>query len=169
MFTRARTDLRIMKTVFPEAERLALEEGLPEPGAEHLLLAAVGLEDGSALRALARVGVEPATLRQAIASQQRAALESVGVHADDDAIGAALPQPPERPGGVYRSAASAQALFQRVKALAVADRQPMLSAYFVLAAMEIEHGTIPRAFAELGVTRPKLYEAAKRELADASK
>ena len=43
---RARTDLAVMDAVLPAAERLAHADGIPQPGAEHLLLGALELPDG---------------------------------------------------------------------------------------------------------------------------
>ena len=49
---RARADLTTMNALFPAAERIARDDGIDQPGAEHLLLAAIDLDDGIAKDAL---------------------------------------------------------------------------------------------------------------------
>ena len=44
---RARADLTTMNALFPAAERIAHGDGIDQPGAEHLLLAALDLDDGA--------------------------------------------------------------------------------------------------------------------------
>lgn len=161
---RALTDTRIMNTLFPEAERIAMREGQPAPAAEHLLLAALALPDGTAKRAFERVGIDSDRLQHAVAAQHAAALDHVSVIVDDNAIDAALPHPPDRGRGVFRYQPSAQALFQKVIELAKAQHTQLYGAYFVDAATQIEHGAIPRALAIMGVSREQLAHAARLEL-----
>jgi ATP-dependent Clp protease ATP-binding subunit ClpA len=161
---RAMADMRTMNTLLPAAERIARSEGVDAPAAEHLVLASLDLPDGSARRALQDAGADADRLRGALAAQHDAALRAVGVSVDHAALDAALPGVPAEPHGVYASQPSAQALFQRVRLLANADHAPLYSAYVLLAAAELEHGTIPRALALLGITRDALATTARREL-----
>ena len=161
---RARADLATMRTLLPQAERLAQSEGLARPGAEHLLLAALDL-DRTAVAALAEVGVDRHALQQALAEQHAAALRSVGVVADEDALAAALPPAPERAAGAYRSEPSQQALFQASVRRAKAERSPLRSAHVLLATLDLEHGPLPRALDHLGVDRTAVRSAAERALA----
>lgn len=154
-------DMRTMKELFTLAEAEAQRAGEAEPGAEHLLLAAAALPDGSARRALDRVGVDPAALRDAIAGQHSDALRSVGVDATEGALDASPAVPPRGP---YRSKGSAQTLFQRVTALVRAERSQLYGAWFVLAATEGEHGTTARSLRRLGVEPDALARAARAEL-----
>ncbi len=118
---RARADLATMNALFPAAERIARDDGVEQPGAEHLLLAALDLDD-IATSALSAVDVDRAELRAAIAVQHEEALRAIGVVADDNAITAALP-PGGRPRGPYRSQGSMQTAFQRAVELARRDGQ----------------------------------------------
>lgn len=154
-------DMRTMKQLFTLAEAEAQRADEAEPGAEHLLLAALDLPDGSARRALERAGVEPAALRDAIASQHNDALRSVGVEMQGGPID--VPSA-ARPRGPYRSKGSAQALFQRVTALVSAERSQLYGAWFVLAATETEHGTTARSLRRLGIDPEDLARAARAEL-----
>ena len=154
-FRRARADLATMKQLFFEAERLAHRDGIDEPGAEHVLIAALDLPDESGRRALQEFGVDRDQLHAAVIAQHHEALQAIGIGADDNAIDALLP-PPHRPRGPYRSTPAAQALFQRATELAKLDRSPLRSGHFVLAAAEASQGTLPRVFNHLAIDRHRL-------------
>jgi ATP-dependent Clp protease ATP-binding subunit ClpA len=159
---RARADLTTMHRLFPEAERLARSDGTDRPGAEHLVLAALDLDD-TALAALWELGIDRDRLRQAVIDQHDEALRAIGITADENAIDAASP-PPGRPTGVYRSAPSLQQTFQRAVKLAKADKVPLQSVHVLLAATEHEHGTLRRAFAHLGTDGETIREVAHRHV-----
>jgi ATP-dependent Clp protease ATP-binding subunit ClpA len=154
---RARADVATMNAVLPAAERMARDEGLEEPGAEHLLLAAVDLDDGIARRALGELGVDSAGLRAAVAAQHEDALRSIGVIADEQTLAAALPDagPPQ---GVYRSQGSLQDAFQEAVALAKRDGTRLTSGHLLLATTAPDHGTVHRAVARLGLDADRLRE-----------
>lgn len=154
-------DMRTMKQLFTLAETEAQRTGEAEPGAEHLLLAAVELPDGSARRAFERLGVSPAALREAIASQHADALRAIGIEAPTHASDAPSAS---QPRGPYRSKGSAQTLFQRVTELVRSEHSQLYGAWFVLAATETDHGTTARALRRLGVEPDGLARAAKVEL-----
>lgn len=65
---RARSDLAMMNALLPIAEQLARRDSIDEPGAEHLLLAALGLDDGVARDSFESVGVD----------EERSATRSLG-------------------------------------------------------------------------------------------
>jgi hypothetical protein len=67
--------------------------------------------------------------------------------------------------GVYRSNPSAQELFQAAGAAARGARQRLAGAHVVLAAADLEHGTLARALGRLEVDRAALRAAAASELA----
>ena len=138
-----------MNKLLPEAERIARHDGVERPGAEHLLLASLDL-DGTALAALKELDIDRGQLHQAVVDQHDEALRAIGIEADENAIDASLPLP-ERAAGVYRSGPSLQQTFQRAVKLAKADKVPLQSIHVLLAATELEHGTLRRAFDHLGV------------------
>jgi ATP-dependent Clp protease ATP-binding subunit ClpA len=160
---RARSDLTTMNTLFPAAERIARDDGVDQPGAEHLLLAAIDLDDGIARSALAAIGVDAAGLRAAIVRQHEEALSSIGVIADDNAIAAAMPASGQ-PSGPYRAQGSQQAAFQQAVSLAKDDNASLNSGYLLLAITEAEHGTVARALQQLGADRMLLRDNARRIL-----
>lgn len=154
---RARADVATMNAVLPAAERMARDEGIDEPGAEHLLLAAVDLDDGIARRALGEFGVDAAGLRAAVAAQHEDALRSIGVIADEQALAAALPSG-GGPTGPLRSRGSLQTAFQASVALAKHDRLPISSGHVLLAVTDTDHSTVARALDRAGIDRAALRE-----------
>ncbi len=157
---RAKADLATMNVLFSAAERFARADGIQSPGAEHLLLAALDLQDGLAKQALATFSVNSADLRDAIVAQHEETLRSIGVFADDNAIAAALPAS-RLPKGPYRAQGSQQIAFQRAVVLAREDGAPLNSAYLLLAATESEIGTVARSLEHLGVDRDQLRRQAR--------
>jgi ATP-dependent Clp protease ATP-binding subunit ClpA len=160
---RARADIATMNALFPAAERIARDDGIEQPGAEHLLLASLDLDDGIASNALSAFDVSPAEFRAAIVGQHEEALHKIGVVADDNAIAAALPASGE-PTGAYRAQGSLQTAFQQAVALAKRDKAPLNSGYFLLAITDAERGTAVRALQYLGVDPTLLREHTLRLL-----
>ncbi len=160
---RARADLATMNTLFPAAERIARDDGVEQPGAEHLLLAALDLDD-IATNALSAFDVDEVDLRAAIVVQHDEALRAIGVIADDNAITAALPTS-GRPSGPYRSQGSLQTAFQHAVELAKRDSAPLNSGYLLLAVTDAEHGTVERALRHLGVDPAQLRDRTRQLLA----
>ncbi len=153
--TTARHDLRLIADLLTTAEREARALGDPEPGAEHLLLAALLLDDDSARRA---VPTDAETVRAAIAAVHAAALAAVGVEAPPNA--AALPAA----SGAYRADVSAQQVFQRARELARRSPTGLRAAHVLIAVAEREHGTAARVLQQLGHDRAAVIAAAERAL-----
>lgn len=156
-------DIRFMQSLFPAAEALAAAEGEKEPGAEHLILASLDFQEGSARRVFERVGADPDQFRAAVEAQHAAALRSIGIEDDAGAIDRQLPPPPERSLGVYRSAPSAREVFPQVVELVKQDKSRLSGAYILLAASRMEYGTTARALETMGVDRGDLATAARAE------
>lgn len=160
---RATADIRTMAALFAAAEEEAARAGEPMPAAVHLLLAALGLPEGSARRAFERAGADPDRFRRAVDDQHADALRSVGLEPSDEAIDAHLP-PPGRPRGPLRTTASAQELFQQVAAVARAERSEIRGAHVVLVAAGAEGGTTVRALRHMGIDLVQMQAAARAEL-----
>lgn len=156
-------DIKTMSTLFPAAERAALAMGESEPGAEHLILAALDLPDGSAARAFTRVGADPLGFREAVAAQHEQALRSVGIAAPDELLSDRIPRPDKRKG-VFRSKGSAQQVFRRVVKLVRKEKSQLYGAYIVMVAAETEAGTVVRALEHMGVDPGALALAARQEI-----
>ncbi len=159
-------DMRTIKQLLTDAERISREMGEEEPAAEHLLLSAIGLRDGSAGRALASVGVDAEAIRAALRDEQADALVAAGIPRQT-AEAMAEPTPLGSPGAplLYGAGPSAREVFQEAGKLARSSKQRLVGAHVVLAVAALERGTLPRVLDRLGVSRRQLADAAQAELA----
>lgn len=159
---RLKGEVLTIRQLLEGAERLAQQSGEAQPGAEHLLLSALALPDGTARRAFERLGVDPGGLPSAIASQHDNALRALGIEVNAKDLD--VPAPAAR--GVFLSTPSAQATFKRAVELSGTPKPRQLrGAHVVLAVSEMELGTVARALSRLGVKREQLAAAARDELA----
>ena len=163
---KALDDMRTIKQLLTDAERIARDMGEEEPGAEHLLLAAIGLPDGTATRALATVGVDADRIRAALREEQADALVSVGVPREA-AEAMAVPDPLGPAGApiLYGAGPSAREAFQAAGAMARSAKQRLAGAHVVAAVADTERGTAARVLDRIGVDRRRLADAARAELA----
>jgi ATP-dependent Clp protease ATP-binding subunit ClpA len=155
-------DMATIKSLCLAALRHANAEGKQQPGAEHFVLAALELPDGSASATFRRLRADPAQFKPAVEAQYREALASFGIGADE---GGQLPQstPVAPAGGVYRAGASGQALMQELAALDKAGR-PLLGAHVLVAASAAQQGVAARALRAMGISPQALNEAAQAEI-----
>jgi ATP-dependent Clp protease ATP-binding subunit ClpA len=156
-------DIRTIKKLLSGAEIEAQQAGESLPGAEHLLLSALALPDGSARRE--RVGADPDQLRTAIAAQHADALRAIGIKPPDDAaLDAAVGGDTPSPTGAFRSNAAARSAFQAASKMARSDKPSrLIGAHVVAAVAEMEHGTATRALTVMGIDRAALAAAARDE------
>ena len=80
MFANKLAEMATIKEVLTSAESLAHEMGDKEPGSEHLLLAAIDMQDGLARRAFEQIAPGPAgeVLTTALRQGSRTAREDSG-------------------------------------------------------------------------------------------
>ncbi|HSI99664.1 MAG TPA: Clp protease N-terminal domain-containing protein, partial [Patescibacteria group bacterium] len=78
---KALRDMRTIGRLLTDAETIARRMGDERPGAEHLLLAAMELPDGTAAQALGRLGLEADQLARAIRDEHAAGLVAAGIDA----------------------------------------------------------------------------------------
>ena len=168
MFRKLRARAGAMRTIaalLTDAEEIAHRSGAERPAAEHLVLAALQLPDGTAARALERVGSSAGELGAALDAEEAEDLGRVGIHADRDRISGELP-PPIQPVGVYRSEPSAQELFQTAGDDARARGGSLVGAHVLRAAAALDHGPTARALDRMGIDRTELRAAASAEIED---
>lgn len=153
-------DMRTLRLLFMRAEQHALAQGQRQPGAEHFLLAAFDLPDGSARRALARVGANPDAVAAAIEQQYRDALAAVGIHAD-------MPPPTALPSqpGIYRAQPSGQDLVQTLVDFRKGRPGPLMGAHLVELIAALPHGVAAGALGVLHLDANALVAAARQESA----
>lgn len=154
-------DMRTIKGLLTGAEDIARRAGESQPGAEHLLLAALEMPEGSARRSFERIGADPDAFGPAIAAQHTGALRAMGI--EPPAEEALAPAPETKPSRWYRANASLQSAFQRAGELARDDGTWMTGAHVVVAVAGMEHGTAARALRAMGVDREQLAAAAATE------
>jgi ATP-dependent Clp protease ATP-binding subunit ClpA len=157
-------DVRTIKKLLTGAEAEAKQAGESMPGAEHLLLSALALPDGSARRAFERVGADPDQLREAIATQHADALRAIGIEPPADATLDDTDAGDAPATGVFRSNASARSAFQEASTLARSGRSRLVGAHVVAAVAGMAHGTAPRALTVMGIDRAALAAAARAEI-----
>jgi ATP-dependent Clp protease ATP-binding subunit ClpA len=153
--------MRTIRMLLEGAEADAGRAGEDLPCAEHLLLPALDLPDGTARRAFERVGADPDTLRRAIEDRHAEALRAVGIDAsaETELFGPIAP----RTNGVYRSSGSAQSVFQAAGKLARETRTQLVGTHVVVAITDMKHGTAIRALRSLGIDVQGLAAAAREE------
>lgn len=155
-------DMHTIKHLCVGAERHALQQGQSQPGAEHFLLSALDLPDGSARRALSRLGVDSERLQQAIAEQHLRALRHIGLHVTQP-IRFSSDLPADAASHLYQAQPSGQALMQRLAA--ERSQGPLLAAQVLIAIAAMHYGTAVRALQLLGIDGHRLEQAARAEMA----
>jgi len=160
----ALTDITTINALLTGAENLAREAGQSPPGAEHLLLSALALPDGTASEAFERAGLDPDEFRAALSSPEAIDLGGIGkvtpaATGDADPLRAA-PQSDQLPKNP-----SAQLTFQVAVRLCKATKpSQLLGAHVILAVCQQEHGSAIRALQSLGIEPSKLRAAAAEVL-----
>lgn len=158
-------DMGTIKTLCVAAERIANAEHQAAPGAEHFVLAALELPDGSAARVFSKLGVTADGFGEAVRQTYRAALEAVGVGADQ-IRGSEHDVPPlPEPREIYNAAPSGQAVLKGLAALRKRGISgPLIGAHVLEVVSAMQHGTTQRAFALLGRDAPTVMAAVQSEM-----
>lgn len=139
-------DIQTVKALLTEAENQAMALGDGTPGAEHLVLAALTLNDPSGRELL---GVDAPAFRDAITAVHTAALAAAGIASET-----ALPPVAERTR-LYRSEVPLREVLARAHQLAKATRpkEPLQASHIVRAAAERQQGTVREALDLVGFPR----------------
>jgi ATP-dependent Clp protease ATP-binding subunit ClpA len=144
---------REAREVVKDAAAEARELGSPTVEAEHILLALARQDPGTSVAgsALAAVGLDYDAARQALDSERDRSLMAVGIAAGDFDL------PPAPLGHRPRIAASAKTTLERaLRASLVRSDRRIGGGHLLLALLQAEAGTVPRALAEAGVDRAAL-------------
>ena len=163
-------DVSTINALCSGAEKLANANGQKEPGAEHLVLSALELPDGTARKAFRRIHVDPDGFRAAIARQYKDALQNIGIALAPEAAIADEASAVAAGTGLYKAQASADALMQTLagdimaKEHEVDPAAPLLGAHVILAATAAQYSVAARAFRAMGIDPVKLAEAATAEI-----
>lgn len=156
-------DIRTVAALNTEAERQAHLGGEQLPGAEHYLLSALSLEEGSARRVLQRIGADPDGFRAAITEQYSSALKKMGL---DAGLAGEAPPPVTDKKALFNAQPSGQALMQALPDLRKTTRAtPLCGAHVLLAIARMPHSVAARALKAMGVDCQAVAQAAEAELA----
>ncbi|MBC7560170.1 MAG: Clp protease [Dermatophilaceae bacterium] len=152
----ALTDITTINALLTGAENEARQCGQVVPGAEHLLISALALPDGTARRTFERVGADPDQFHKAISALRVAALCSLG-HGSADSTAPASALPP--------ATTTAQGAFQVAVRLSKATKpSQLLGGHVILAICQMEQGSSAQALSTMGIDRAMLRAAAYEEL-----
>lgn len=163
-------DMKTIKTLCFEAEKMANVDGHKEPGAEHFVLSALALPDGTARKAFVRISANPDQFRVAIAQQYEDALRNVGIGLSHDVAAKSAATPIPTSTGPYKTQPSTQNLMHTLTREIMVKYQkensaaPLLGAHVILAACAAQHSVAIRAFRAMGIDTAKLVDAAKAEI-----
>ena len=162
-------DMGTIKTLCEAAERIANAEQQAAPGAEHFVLAALELPDGSAARVFSKLGISAGAFREAMRDVHRAALMAAGVNAEDVAASERDVPPLPRPSGLYNVAPSGEAVLKGLAALRKRGvTGPLIGAHVLEVVSAMQHGPSAHAFARLGRDAPTVMAAIQSEMAMAA-
>jgi hypothetical protein len=115
--TRTMKDMETISALCIVAERIANAEQQRAVAAEHFVLAALELPDGSARRVFDRLGLTAEAFREALRQRHRAALAAAGVSDGQIAASERDVPPLPKPKGLYQSAPSAESVLKGLSAL----------------------------------------------------
>jgi hypothetical protein len=167
-FRRRLQDVATIRRLCESAETHALADGQTQPGAEHFLLAALDLPDGSARRVFEELAADPAAIKAAIAKQYAEPLAALGL--GEDALARVVEQrQAARANVIYDAAASGQEVMQTLTANRAEGG--LTGAAVVKAVASIPHGVAARALRVMGLepdaVRRTADAVAQRERASA--
>lgn len=158
-------DMGTIKVLCEAAERIANAEYQTAPGAEHFVLAALELPDGSAARVFSTLGITADMFREALREVHRAALKAAGVGTEEIVRSEWDVPPLPRPNELYNAAPSGEAVLKGLAALRKRGvTGPLLGVHVLEVVAMMQHGTSTRAFALLGRDAPTVMAAVQSEM-----
>ncbi|MBW9270340.1 MAG: Clp protease N-terminal domain-containing protein [Candidatus Thiodiazotropha sp. (ex. Lucinisca nassula)] len=136
--------------------------GEERPGAEHFVLSALNLEDGTARRTFERLGTDSGKFQAAVEKQYSEALSHIGIDPPSLDI---RPEPLAISKTFQESQASGQDLMKKLFDLKQKDKQhPLLGAHVLCAVADMQHGVVSRAFKVMGIKPEQLIRSAREEI-----
>jgi ATP-dependent Clp protease ATP-binding subunit ClpA len=158
------TDMGTIKALCEAAEAAANRDHQKQPGAEHFVLAALALPDGSAERVFSRLEIDGEDFRRALRDVHHLALGAAGVGPEEIERSEQDVPPLPQPNGVYAAAPSGQAVLQGLAALRKRGSVgPLLGVHVLEVVSAMQHGTTNKAFELLGHHQPSVMAAIQAE------
>jgi len=156
-------DAKTLTTLCTIAEKYAHQEGEDKPGLEHFVLAAMKLEDGSALRVMNMFDVDSSQLQEAIQKQHEQALNQAGIFEDN--IVTEDISDVQTQSVLYQVQPSGQELIKSLHQNNNSRTVPLIGAHVLEAALQFEYGILARALDVLNIDRQQMKERVTNELA----
>lgn len=169
MFKKFRAFIRDRNTVITlhsGAEKQARMNGDEKPGAEHFLLAALELSDGTAKRAFESIGIDPGILRSAINKQVNDTLKKIGIDTSQFNLDNGNPDSVSK-NRIFPNWAnsSGHLLIKEINRIQEIDLNiPLIGAHVVAAIAKMKFGITIQTFRTLGINTTLLYSAAQTQL-----
>lgn len=156
-------DMKTISKLCLGAERHANQQGEEKPGAEHFMLAALDLPDGSARNVFSRLNIDPQTMAEAIKQQHVDALNRLGI--EPEVVEAAYDTVPEVTPKValYDTTASGQALMQKLYQRNKKSKEALIGAHVLDVVAAMDYGIAPRVLQVMGVETKALKQAIAAE------
>lgn len=164
IFKRLKLRLQDMQTIsqlIPGADDAAKSMGEEDAGAEHFLISALTLPDGSAQRVFERLDTNAENFKKAVNKQYTSALTAVGIDAD------ILEENPNlyEKNRFNTSKPSGVAVMKDLYQLKRKDKDRLiLGAHIIDVIARKEHGVTARVFKEMGLKRAEILFAVEQEL-----
>jgi ATP-dependent Clp protease ATP-binding subunit ClpA len=154
-------DIGTVKALCIAAETHARDGGEDKPGAEHFLLAALDLPDGTARRAFEQLGANADNFKEAIGLQYTDALRGVGLTTEptveDDVVVSGDRK-------LYDAQPSGQAVMQQLAARRKdLNDAALVGAQVVEVVASMQHGVAVRSLRAMGIDPAALGAAARTE------
>jgi len=163
MFQRIRLrfqDMKTLSTLTQGAETHANLSGDEKAGAEHYVLSALDLPDGSAMRIFNVLGISSEQYKQSLEKQYSDALDSVGVSMKNT-----KPDPIEERTRLVHVQPSGAELMKSLHSIKQSDKdRALLGAHVLSVVANMKKGVAIRAFRALGIDGDKLSSAVNSEL-----
>ena len=161
-----KTKIQDMKTISAlclSAEKYANQYGEDKPGAEHFMLAALDLPDGSARKVFETLNINPDAINQAIKEQHNEALTSLGVthQAIKDDIESSETVKPKT--NLYDTKPSGQTVMKKIYENNKARKTKLIGAHVIEVISSMEYGISVRALQTMGIELSALKKAVKSE------
>lgn len=163
-----KADMTTLSNTLTEAMAIAQRAGAANAGAEHLMMAALAMDDGTARQAFEAIDADPDGFAAAVEAALAAGLPDLEMpepveHEPVDGrspVVVDLPLPTTRMTNVdatFESAIKATHYFHNLPE----DGRRLCGAYFVAGIASIEHGVAARALSEMEIDAAGLISAAK--------
>ncbi len=156
-------DMKTISRLCQGAEKHANINGEEKPGAEHFMLSALDLPDGTARRVFKRLNIDPNGINQAIKQQHIDALNEIGIDHRSINIDLNTPEVAKSNSKLYDAQPSAQVLMQELHKRNKNRNTPLIGANVLEIIASMENGIAARTLRAMGIDSGTLKKAIESE------